>query len=184
VFKAPTTTTKTAIDILTACILLALNFYAIADSDVTAEGGQTIWSVMGIVCLVASVLLICIHGQFQIMRLVRVVLHWIGVLCAIQLVYVFILAGRFVNADTGLTNGALIALGMLLCGIHTTWRLAVIGIALGIGTLVIAIIEEYALVLLGIGVIAAVAIFAGDRFLSHRAKRDEPEPSGMPQPEN
>ena len=35
----------------------------------------------------------------------RTALHWLGVLVAIELVYVFIDAGRLTNADTGLLNG-------------------------------------------------------------------------------
>ena len=96
----------------------------------------------------------------------RTALHWLGVLVAIELVYVFIDAGRLTNADTGLLNGTILALGTFTSGVHTNWRLVVIGTALGLGTAAVAYIEQYlwilfALALLALGIIIAVTRMRG-----------------------
>ena len=56
----------------------------------------------------------------------RTALHWFGVLVAIELVYIFIGAGRLTNANTGLMNGTILALGTFTSGVHANWRLVVI----------------------------------------------------------
>ena len=77
-----------------------------------------------------------------------------------RLVYVFIDAGRLTNADTGLVNGTILALGTF------TWRLVLLGTALGLGTAAVAYIEQYrwilfALALLALGIIIAVTRMRG-----------------------
>ena len=64
-------------------------------------------------------------------------------LLAIELVYVLIAAGRLTNADTGLMNGTILALGTFTSGVHTNWRVAVIGVALGLGTAAVGYVEQY-----------------------------------------
>ena len=89
-------------------------------------------------------------------------------LIAIELVYIFIGAGRLTNANTGLMNGTILALGTFTSGVHTNWRLVVIGAALGLGTVAVAYIEQYlwilfALALLALGLIIFVARWRGRR---------------------
>ena len=64
-------------------------------------------------------------------------------LLAIELVYMLIAAGRLTNADTGLMNGTILALGTFTSGVHTNWRVAVIGAALGLGTAAVGYVEQY-----------------------------------------
>ena len=89
-------------------------------------------------------------------------------LLAIELVYVLIAAGRLTNADTGLMNGTILALGTFTSGVHTNWRVAVIGVALGLGTAAVGYVEQYlwilfVLALPTLGVIIAVARMRGRR---------------------
>jgi hypothetical protein len=87
------------------------------------------------------------------------VVHWIGVLATILLVYLFIDAGRLNNADTGLLNGVVLALGTFLAGVYGTWRLAVIGAAIGLATAAVAFSEQYMWVLIGLGIVALAALY-------------------------
>ena len=84
---------------------------------------------------------------------------------AIELVYIFISTGRLTNADTGLLNGTILALGTFTSGVHANWRL-LIGAALGLGTAAVAYVEQYlwvlfAVALLALGIIIAVARLRG-----------------------
>ena len=84
----------------------------------------------------------------------KTALHWWACCCAIELVYCFIAAGRLTNADTGLLNGTILALGTFTSGVHTNWRLVVIGAALGLGTAAVAYIEQYLWVLFALALLA------------------------------
>ena len=76
-------------------------------------------------------------------------------LLAIELVYLLIAAGRLTNADTGLMNGDILALGTFTSGVHTNWRVAVIGAALGLGTAAVGYIEQYLWILFVLALLAA-----------------------------
>ncbi len=50
-------------------------------------------------------------------------LHWIGLVVAVQLVYLLLHIGRLDNENTGLIILLLLALTTFLAGIHLGWRL-------------------------------------------------------------
>ncbi len=95
--------------------------------------------------------------------MIALALHWIGVFAAMLLIYYFTTSGRFANANIGLANGLILALGTFLNGVHGNWRFMVVGGALGFGTLVVAFTEEYLWILFGIAVLALVVLVAGSR---------------------
>jgi len=98
----------------------------------------------------------------------QLALLWIGVFVAIQLVYFFITTGRFANADTGLVNGLILALGTFICGVYVNWRLMVVGVALAFATVAAAYVEEYLWVLLGVALLAVALLVVGSRLTASR----------------
>jgi len=70
-------------------------------------------------------------------------LHWIGLLVAVQLVYLLLLTGRLHNENTGLIVFLLLALTTFLAGIHLGWRLCLMGLFLGAALVAAAFLEEY-----------------------------------------
>jgi hypothetical protein len=88
----------------------------------------------------------------------------------IQLVYYFVASGRFANADTGLANGLVLALGTFLAGVHGNWRLVVIGIALAVAAAAVAFVEEYLWVLFTVAILAIGALVFGARLIHRRTQ--------------
>lgn len=97
-----------------------------------------------------------------------ILLHWFGVFCAIQLVYYFVASGRMANADTGLANGIVLALGAFLAGVHLNWRFLILGAAIGAAAAGVAFVEEYLWILLGIAILAIVSLLLGTRLTKAR----------------
>ena len=158
------------LEALGALVLLALAFAGIAASDVSAAGTQGYWTLITLVFALASLEVDWQHSgpAFSGSRsAVRLGLHWVGVFAAVQIVYFFIASGRLANADTGLVNGLILALGTFLCGVHVNWRLMVLGVALGLATGAVAYVEQYLWVLLGLALVAIAALLLGAR-MTHR----------------
>jgi len=155
-------------DVVAAATMFALAFIGIAASDVST-GSQTYWSLIAIVFGLICLGLDWVHeprGTSWWKAALRTALHWYGVLLAIELVYLMIAAGRLTNADVGLMNGAILALGTFTSGVHTNWRVAVIGAALGLGTAAVGYVEQYLwilfiLALAALGLIIAVTRLRG-----------------------
>ncbi|HMQ91632.1 MAG TPA: hypothetical protein PKA33_04800 [Amaricoccus sp.] len=163
---SPRISRKALLEALAALVLLALAFAGIAASDVSAAGTQSYWTLITLIFALASFAVDWQHSgpDFRGSRsAVRLGLHWAGVFAAVQIVYFFIASGRLANADTGLVNGLILALGTFLCGVHVSWRLMVLGLALGLATGAVAYVEQYLWVLLGLALLAVVALLLGTR---------------------
>jgi peptidoglycan/LPS O-acetylase OafA/YrhL len=170
--KSPRISREVVLEAVAALVLLALAFAGIAASDVSAAGTQGYWTLITVVFALASLGVdwrqsgVGLRGSRSALRLG---LHWLGVFAAIQLVYVFIASGRLANADTGLVNGLILALGTFLCGVHVNWRLMVLGLALGLATGTVAYVEQYLWVLLGLAILAIAALVIGAKLTRGRS---------------
>lgn len=157
---------RPAFDVTAGGIMMLLAFFGIAASDAGGGSSQTYWSLLAIVFGLVCILLDWIHeppGTPWVQPVARTALHWLGVLIAIELVYVFIDAGRLTNAGTGLLNGTILALGTFTSGVHTNWRMVVIGAALGLGTAAVAYVEQYLWILLLLAIVAIGVMIAVTR---------------------
>jgi hypothetical protein len=155
--------------------MLVLAFIGIAASDVSGSGSQSYWFVLGIVFGLLCMVLDWIHeapGTAWANPLLRTALHWVGVLGAMELVHIFISAGRLSNANTGLLFGVIVALGTFTSGVHTNWRLVVIGAALGLGTVAVAYVEQYLWILFALALLALAVIYFIARLRGRRGDRE------------
>ncbi len=165
-------TWRPVFDLSIGAAMLVLAFIGVAASDVTSGGSQTYWFFLAIAFGLLCMVLDWIHeapGTAWANPLLRTALHWFGVLAAMELVHVFIASGRLTNADTGLLNGLILSLGTFTTGVHTNWRLVVIGAALGLGTAAVAYVEQYLWILLALALLALAAIYLISRL---RGRRD------------
>lgn len=163
--------TKHYVDVVVALVLLVLSFIGVAWSDVSSVQNHWYWSGLAIVFGVACFALQWMHADAETPILkqgLRTALHWLGVLAAIQIIYIYVGAGRFTNEVTGLVNGLVLAIGVYLAGVYLGWWLFVIGIALGIALAVTAIVEQYFLVLSVVAIIAAGIMVLGTRWRNRR----------------
>jgi hypothetical protein len=159
---------------LVGIAMLAASFAGIAASDVSAVGTQGYWTMLTVGFAVAAFVLQWLRSErsFPMMLgVVQLALHWVGVFLAIQLVYLFIATGRFANADTGLVNGLILALGAFTCGVYVNWRLMVVGLAVGFSTFAAAYVEQYLWVLLGVALLAVVVLVVGTRVAATRRRQ-------------
>ncbi len=158
---------RSVVDAALGIAMLFFGFVGIAALDDTGTGSQAYWSLLVIGFGVASLAIEWVHAdaKFEWGRgTLRVVLHWVGVLVAIQLVYIFIASGRLAGVDSSLVNGALLALGTYLCGVHCDWRLIVIGAALAFATAAVGFLSRYLWAMLAVAVLALVVTFLVGRF--------------------
>ncbi|MCA8880005.1 MAG: hypothetical protein KDA73_08620 [Rhodobacteraceae bacterium] len=152
-------------------ILLALAFLAIAASDISAGNSHNYWVGLVVIYGIASFIFDRLHTGHKWTdwrSMVTIVIHWAGVLATIQLVHMFVAAGRIDNANIGLADGLLLALGTFTSGAAGNWRMIVIGIALGLATAVVAMVEQYLWVLLGVAVVTVLIVILGSRFRANR----------------
>ena len=101
----------------------------------------------------------------------RQVLHWAGVIGAVYLVYLLQRTGRLANEAAGDAALILIALASFLSGVHSDWRLMVLGVVLGITVVGIAVVEQiiWVLVLPLMAIIVLVLLWYVRRARHHRA---------------
>lgn len=157
---------RTIIEGIIGIGMLVLAFSAIAASDISGGHIQGYWTTLLVIYAAAAYTVDRLHSEISFKdgrRVIALALHWIGVFAAMLLIYYFTTSGRFANANIGLANGLILALGTFLNGVHGNWRFMVVGGALGFGTLVVAFTEEYLWILFGIAVLALVVLVAGSR---------------------
>ena len=168
-------TWRSIFDAVIGGALLALAFIGIGASDVSGAGSQAYWSALAIAFGAAAFAVDWVHAddEFEFWPAAfAMAAHWIGVLAALQLVYLFIASGRIANADVGLVNGTLLALGAYLSGVHANWRMIVVGVAVALATLSVAWVEQYLWVLFALALLALVATYLVARARS-RARDNE-----------
>jgi len=161
-----------------AIVLIIAAFAAIAASDVDARGAYGYWIGLTVVYGLAAFVMDRMHGGRKLTDLRsagRVLLHWLGVLAAVQFAYAFVVSGRMADADAGLTYGLVLALGTFTAGVHGNWRFIVVGAALGLATVGVALVEEYLWVLFAIAVAMVLILIFGGRL----ARRLRPDTRGV-----
>lgn len=152
--------------------LLVAAFVAIAAADVSVQSSHAYWLGLTVVYGLAAFAMDRLHGGHALTDMRdagRVLLHWLGVLVAVHFAYYFVTAGRMADADAGLTYGLILALGTFTAGVHGNWRLMVVGAAVGLATVGVALVEQYLWVLVGIAAVMVLVLVFGGR-LSRRLR--------------
>jgi hypothetical protein len=153
-------------EVAVSIVLIVLAFLAIGSTDLTTGRTHLFWSLLVVAYGVAGFVFDRLHrgGALRDWRgALSTLLHWVGVLAAIQVSYFFVDTGRMANADIGLTNGLILALGTFTAGAHGNWRQVIVGTSVALAVVGVAVVEEY-LWLLFLITIAAIALFV----LGHR----------------
>jgi len=70
------------------------------------------------------------------------VMHWLGVGGAVYLVYLLQSTGRMENEAAGLAALIVLALASFLAGVHSDWRLSLVGVVLAVTVVGFAILEQ------------------------------------------
>ncbi len=98
------------------------------------------------------------------------VLHWGGLLLAVELAYTLLSAGNIPRHTTGMVTLLLFALVTFLYGVHLDRRFLGVGVFLGLSYVVMSYLAAYIWILLIIAALmVTVAIFMTKRLYSQRA---------------
>jgi hypothetical protein len=157
---------RAMIEGIVGAVMLILAFAAIAASDVSVTGTRVYWVGLVVLFALVAIAIDRLHPKPDTSfarTALPILLHWFGVYLAIELVYFFVGAGRIANADTGLTSAMILALGTYLAGVHSNWRLMVVGLAIGLAAAGAAFLEEYLWIMFGLAVLVIVILVLGSR---------------------
>jgi hypothetical protein len=143
-------------------VLIALSIIGIGITDFSPSDSYKYWVAMVPIfcgaCLILEWSRVRGKGYKWTTILRNQLLHWVGLLVAVRLVFEMLHKGRLDNENTGLVILLLLALSIFIAGIHLGWRLCLVGGFLGAALVAATYLEEYVWILLIIALVV-VAIF-------------------------
>jgi hypothetical protein len=160
---APSPTLRRHIEEIVLVLLVLLSGVGVAINDYSPKSAFRYWIWMaptfGVISIVAAWWRAGRRGESVATAVQRQVLHWAGVIGAVYLIYLLQSTGRMANEAAGLAALITIALASFLAGVHSDWRLMVLGAVLGVTVVGFAILEQLIwVVVLPLMVIIVVAV--------------------------
>jgi len=145
-------------------VAIVMTVLAVIGTGVTiadAASARRYWlflvPVFGILCIATA----WYHYGFSSEKAIRQLLHWAAVGLAIVLDFAFLQgSGEQTAAATGLSSLLILALGCLLAGIHLEWSYAVVGLLLFAIFTIVALAQEYLILVTGIGALLVLIVLA------------------------
>jgi len=86
------------------------------------------------------------------------VVHWLGVVGAVLLIYILQAYGRMASEAAGSAVLVVLALATFLAGVYSDWRLSVLGVVLGVTVVGFAYVERVALVIVPLLLVAIIGL--------------------------
>ena len=148
-----------AVELLIASLIILAGLGA-GITDLSSKYGFWYWVAMvpvfGSSCTYAAWSRARARGEVPAGLVQYQILHWLGLLGVVCLIYMLVQTGRMANQDAGLVALLALALATYLSGVHADWRVAVVGFFLGLVVIAVALIEQFMWILLVLVVIAVV----------------------------
>ena len=148
-----------AVELLIAALIILAGLGA-GITDLSSKYGFWYWVAMvpvfGSSCTYAAWSRARARGEVPAGLVQYQILHWLGLLGIVCLIYMLVQTGRMANQDAGLVALLALALATYLSGVHADWRVAVVGFFLGLVVIAVALIEQFMWILLVLVVIAVV----------------------------
>jgi hypothetical protein len=127
-------------------VLVLLSAVGVAINDYSPQSAFHYWIWMaptfGVTSIAAAWWRARRRGESVSTAVQRQVFHWAGVVGAVYLIYLLQSTGRMENEAAGLAALIVIALAAFLAGVHSDWRLMVLGLVLGVTVVGFAILEQ------------------------------------------
>jgi hypothetical protein len=175
--------------VITDCVMLLLSLVGVGITDWAPKNAWQYWSylvpVFGIICIVEMWRARRPDERHIHMAMLRrQILHWLGLMACIYLVFTFVRMGRVSAENAGLVNLMMLALTMFLEGVHFDWMYLVVGLVLGVFAASAAYLEQYILFWM-LPVAAAAAIIIAWRWKLYpmmqekKRKKQEEEKEGQ-----
>jgi hypothetical protein len=86
------------------------------------------------------------------------VVHWLGAIGCVWLIYVLLVFGRMNNEAAGSATLVVLALAAFLAGVYSDWRISVLGIVLGLASVGFAYVESVALIVVPLLAVALIGL--------------------------
>ena len=154
-------------------ILIALSIIGVGVTDFASAVSHWYWLAMVFVFGLGCILIEWDRaeggGQGKLVIIRKQLLQWVGLLLAVQLVYLLLHAGRLDNENTGLVILLLLALTVFASGVHVEWRLCVVGVLLGLALIMATYLEEFIWLIMILMALAAVFIYFVAKYSSTRS---------------
>ncbi len=144
-------------------VLMVLSLVGIGITDFSPARSYWYWFAMAPIFACACLIIewSCVRGEGKnwlgILR--TQLLTWLGLLIAVQLVFLLLRAGRLTYESTGLVILLLLALTTFIVGINLGYQLCLLGGFLGITLLIVAYLEQYVWVVLLVAMLGVGATF-------------------------
>ena len=107
-------------------------------------------------------------GNARLQLALTQVLHWLGILAAMWLMFLPQVRGIENDNATSLTLLILLALGTFLAGVHArVWRICIVGAFLALAVPIVAWVQDSAMLLLVVALLVVVVV-GGFWWLQHR----------------
>ena len=142
----PTSAFRRHLEEIVLVVLVLLSAIGVAINDYSPQSAFRYWIWMaptfGVTSIVAAWWRAQRRGESVTTAVQRQVFHWAGVVGAVYLIYLLQSTGRMENEAAGLAALIVIALAAFLAGVHSDWRLMVLGLVLGLTVVGFAILEQ------------------------------------------
>jgi hypothetical protein len=158
--------------IVATIVMIALALLGAAITVADATWASRYWLLLvpiyGLICIVTAWRR---HGASS-NAVGRQILHWICVAIAIAIDFAYLQAsGQQTSTGTGLSSLLILALGCLLAGVHMDWLFALVGLLLLVTVFVVAVAQEYIMLIFAMGLIVAIVVLAAPRLFRKWARR-------------
>lgn len=152
--------------------MLVLAFIGLIITDIRDDGGWDYWLF---VVPFYAVLALCLSWFLRLRKQSHAVayvwheiLHWLGVMLSIYLVFQLVQIGLLNRFAASLQVVTLLALGVFIAGVYIEISFLIVGLLLGCGVIAVALFAEYLYTIAAIlVVISAILLY----FLSRRQKK-------------
>lgn len=145
-------------------VLVLLSVIGMGITDFSPDSSHWYWFAMvpifGVACVVIEWSRSREKGYKRLAYIRTQLFHWIGLLVAVQLVYVLLHSGRLNSENAGLVLILLLSLTTYLAGIHLGWHFCLLGVLLAIALAMAAYLEALIWLMLFAVIVAGIIVFS------------------------
>ncbi|MFO1037189.1 MAG: hypothetical protein U1E45_10120 [Geminicoccaceae bacterium] len=141
-------------------VMIVIAVIGVAFSDMYPQSARSTWRLVAVLYgIIAIVHVFVREGDDKMKRALVQVAHW-GALIVAMFIINTPMVERLVSDDvTGIVLLQLLALATFLDGLYVDWRLCIVGVMLMLGAAFLAFLDQAAVSIAIIGVVAVVALF-------------------------
>jgi|tagenome__1003787_1003787.scaffolds.fasta_scaffold20819058_2 hypothetical protein len=154
-------------------LMVAWAVAGLAYTDLYPARSVPFWQLTTVVfALIAIVRVYQDGGSGRHVLALKQLAHWGAFLGAMFLLHSHFVTDLLTGDPLGLVTLILLALATFLDGVYVDWRFCVVGIVLAIGVILLAVIDDAALAMFVVGVVALAALYGLRHFSFRRAVGD------------